>query len=80
MSFSFASSGSVDTAKAVLDENQPLPHVPNAFVEAVRDQLDSLPEGSQVNMNCHGHGNWGDGQTAGQLSLHAILDVQANPE
>lgn len=80
MSFSFNAAGSPKEVIAEVGKQAAnLDQVPNGFADSINDQLGRLPEDAEVTLVCHGHTGWEKGQTTGQISMHATLDVRAAP-
>lgn len=78
MSFSFTATGTPRQAIAEVGQQAAnTPQVPQPFADAINNQLSALPDGASVTVTCHGHTGWGAAQTAGQISLHATIDVVA---
>lgn len=77
MSFSFTAAGSPkDIIAEVGRQAAALEQVPNGFADSLNDQLGRLPEDAEVTLSCYGHTGWHEGQTSGQISLHAQMDVR----
>lgn len=76
MSFSIIARGTPKGAIATLSKQAANnPQVPQEFTDAVNNQLSGLPEDCHVEVNFTGHTGWAEGQTAGQISLRATIDV-----
>lgn len=76
MSFSFSVSGTPKTCIATVGQQAAvLDQCPNGFADALNDQLGRLPENAVVSGSIYGHTGWPEGQTSGEISLHANLSV-----
>ena len=75
MSFSTTQNGPAgevrEKTKADLESQS---NCPAAFVQAIDEQLAQLDPARPIALSAHGH-SWGEGQTAGNISLNLDISV-----
>lgn len=75
MSFSTTQSGSAaEVREAVKAQFAEGDHWPDPFAAAIDAELAKLDQDRPVSLVAHGH-SWGEGQTAGNITLHLDISV-----
>ncbi|MEJ7831325.1 MAG: hypothetical protein WKF79_00285 [Nocardioides sp.] len=77
MSFSLTTNGSPgEVIREVSLQSANSPQIPQAFANAIIEQLTALPTNASVMLSAMGHTGWGNAQTRGQISMSATMEVQ----
>lgn len=77
MSFSFNAAGTPSAVIAEVGKQAAnLDQVPNAFADSINDQLSRLPGDAEVTLICYGHTGRSEGQSSGEISLHATISYR----
>lgn len=81
MPFSFTANGATkeDALSLLAAEDEINPDMPVAFVAAVRERIEDLPERSQIDLSCYGRTEWAINQVSGEISLHLAMQVTQLP-
>ncbi len=80
--FSFVANGATkeDALALLAAEDAINPDLPDSFVAAVKEGIESLPDSAHITLECSGKTDWPDDQTIFEISLHFAAQIIVLPD